>query len=238
MEEKISYSEAIEKVMLNNNYFAPLKLIYKEIWKYKDRKNLKGKTPEKTIQERVQRDKKFIKIGLGVWALTEHLNKLPKKYVPKSEKERAHSKIQGMLLEIGNSKKEVENTYTNDKKFIFQGKPLKNLSTIDKIPPFTYKKIIEESVRYFDVIWFNKRGFPEKIFEVEDTTNFRNAFTKFMELQDFVSGFICVSREERKKKFDVEINKNSFEPINKGVKFRTYEGVKKEYNHSSYKSIL
>ena len=48
MKKEISYSEAIEKVMLNNNYFAPLKLIYKEIWKYKDKSNIKGKTPDRT----------------------------------------------------------------------------------------------------------------------------------------------------------------------------------------------
>lgn len=49
----MTYSEAIEQVMLKNGYFAPLKLIYKEIWNYKDKSEIVGKTPDMTIQERV-----------------------------------------------------------------------------------------------------------------------------------------------------------------------------------------
>ena len=64
-----TYSEAIEKVMLNNGYFAPLKLLYREIWKYKDKRKIVGLTPDNTIQERVQRDERFTKIGLGVIGL-------------------------------------------------------------------------------------------------------------------------------------------------------------------------
>ncbi|MBI2980521.1 MAG: hypothetical protein HYY41_06865 [Chloroflexi bacterium] len=41
---------SIEKVLLKNNYVAPLKKIYKEIVQYR---TLTGQTPFKTIQERV-----------------------------------------------------------------------------------------------------------------------------------------------------------------------------------------
>jgi len=191
----LTYSEAIEKVMLNNGYFAPLKLIYKEIWKYKDISKIKGKTPDNTIQEEVQRKEKFTRIGLGVYALTDYLDKLPKDEQPKSEQkkiERKHSIIQGMLLEIGNNKKDVSDTYTNDKSWIFQGKKLGNLSTIENIPYFTYEDIINNSARFIDVIWFNKRRFPFSFFEVEHSTDFRDALTKFCELQDFYAKFYCV----------------------------------------------
>lgn len=127
MDKNLTYSEAIEKVMLKNGYFAPLKLIYKQIWNYKDRSKLKGKTPDFTIQERVQRDERFTKIGLGVYALTSYIHLLPKPTEPQNEKEkkiRVHSEIQGMLLEIGNSKKDVVDTYTNDKNCLFGNKSL------------------------------------------------------------------------------------------------------------------
>ena len=65
MQKDLSYTEAIEKVMLDNGYVAPLKLIYKEIWNYKDKSKVTGKTPIDTIRERVQRDKKFTRVGLG-----------------------------------------------------------------------------------------------------------------------------------------------------------------------------
>ena len=67
---EITFSEAIEQIMLNNGYLASLQHIYKEFSKYRV---LTGKTPFKTIQERVQRDKRFTLIGLGLYAITEFL---------------------------------------------------------------------------------------------------------------------------------------------------------------------
>ena len=75
----LTYSEAIEQVMRNNGYFAPLKLLYKEIWNYKDKSKIIGKTPDFTIQERVQRDPRFTRIAKGVYALTEFLEQVEKK---------------------------------------------------------------------------------------------------------------------------------------------------------------
>lgn len=232
---QMTYSEAIEQVMLNNGYIAPLKLLYKEIWKYKDKSEIVGKTPHMTIQERVQRDKRFTRIGLGVYALTEFLDKLPKDTIPKNEKEiteRKHAIIQGMLLEIGNHQKDISDTYTNDKKWIFGNKTLGSLATLQKVPLFTFQNIIEDSVSFADVIWFNERNFPQVIFEVEHSTDFRDAFIKFMELQDFQTRFYCVSEENRREKFEKEINKSAFSPINNRVKFITYNQVENDYNQA------
>ncbi len=74
----LTYSEAIEKVMRNNNYFAPLKLLYQDIWNYKDKSKIVGKTPDFTVQERVQRDPRFTRIAKGVYALTEFLEQVEK----------------------------------------------------------------------------------------------------------------------------------------------------------------
>ncbi|NJM54408.1 MAG: hypothetical protein HC846_14140 [Blastocatellia bacterium] len=74
----LTYSDAIEQVMLHNGYFAPLKLLYKEIWNYKDKSKIVGKTPDFTIQERVQRDPRFTRIAKGIYALTEFLEKVEK----------------------------------------------------------------------------------------------------------------------------------------------------------------
>ncbi|MDR3228054.1 MAG: hypothetical protein LBT53_01385 [Puniceicoccales bacterium] len=232
-EENMTYSNAIEQVMLHNNYVAPLKLLYKEVWNYKDISKIKGKTPIATIQERVQRDNRFTKIGLGVYALTDKLDLLEKQKIPKTEKERTitrHGEMQGMLLEIGNSRKEVQETYTNDKKFVFQNKTLGSLATLQIVPPFTYEKIIRESATFTDVIWFNERLFPSKIFEVENSTDFRDAFVKFMELQDFTTEFVCVSPSGRKTKFDREIDKNAFRPIRDRIRFLSYEEIENDYN--------
>jgi hypothetical protein len=241
MKEDMTYSEAIEQVMLHNGYIAPLKLIYKEIWNYKDKSKVRGLTPDMTIQERVQRDKRFTRIGLGVYALTEYLQKLPKNEIPKNEqdkKDRRHAAIQGMLLEIGNHQKDIFDTYTNDKKWIFDNKTLGSLATLQKVPPFTYQHIVDDSVTFADVIWFNERKFPQVIFEVEHSTDFRDAFIKFMELQDFQTRFYCVSDDNRREKFEKEKAKSAFSAISRRVDFLTYEQVENDYERAIKKSFI
>ena len=227
--------------MLKNGYFAPLKLIYKEIWNYKDKSEIVGKTPDMTIQERVQRDKRFTRIGLGVYALTDYIDRLPKTEIPKTkqaEKERKHARIQGMLLEIGNHQKDISDTYTNDKKWIFENKTLGSLATIQKVPLFTFQNIIEDSISFVDVIWFNQRQFPQVIFEVEHSTDFRDAFIKFMELQDFQTRFYCVSDIGRREKFEKEKSKAAFSAINNRVKFLTYEQVENDYEKAIKQNFI
>ena len=72
----LTYSEAIEQVMISNGFFAPLKILYEKIWDYKDKSKIIGKTPNMTIQERVQRDPKFTRIGKGVYALSSFLDRV------------------------------------------------------------------------------------------------------------------------------------------------------------------
>lgn len=234
----MTYSEAIEKVMIDNYGFAPLKLIYQNIGKYRQKT---GQTPDNTIQERVQRDDKFIRIELGVYALAEYSNKLPKAIKPKNKAEkkaREHASIQGMLLEIGNYKQGISGTYTNDKKWVFGKQKLGNIATLKKVPPFTYKNIIEQSVKFADVIWFNERDFPNSIFEVEHSTDFSRALIKFVELQDFMVKFCCVAPENRKNKFNRELNKSAFNAVANRVQFRTYQQIENDYQHTLKETYL
>ena len=242
MEKDLTYVQAIEQVMLANGYVATLKLLYEKIWEFKDKSKLKGRTPDYTIMERVQRDDKFTKIGLGVYALTAYLGELNAQAQvllgSQPEEDRLHAKIQGMLIEIGNAKRDVEYTYTNDKKWIFENKTLGSLATLKDVPLFTYENIIKDSVRFADVIWFNKRGFPSKIFEVEASTDFRDAFIKFSELQDFNSAFCCISDEKKRAKFTKEIQKVAFEPIKNRCQFFSYEEIENDYKIALMKPFL
>lgn len=236
----ITFSEAIEKVMLENGYYAPLKLIYREFEKHRP---FSGLTPLKTIQERVQRDKRFTRIGLGVYALTEYLDKLPQAVPPKTTTEKAvqrHAAIQGMIIEIGNM--EGFDTYTPDRSKAFDNKELGNIATLKDFPSFTYDRIIR-SVKFVDVAWFNERGFPEKVFEVEDSTDFRGSLVKFAELQDFNTSFNLVASSERKIKYEREVSKNAFANILNRCHFVNYSEVEKYYNaslnyHKVSKSII
>lgn len=224
---EITFSEAIEKVMFANSYFASLQHIYKEFPKYRA---LTGKTPFKTIQERVQRDSRFTRIGLGVYALTEFLHKIQKPEVPEKKKEKVefqHARIQGMLLEIGEQRE--YGTYTLDKRKTFDGKMLGLITSINECPRFTFSHIIEESVKFIDVVWFNQRKFPSHVFEIEHSTNFRDALIKFTELQDFTTKFFLIAPEQRLGKFKTEIAKRAFEPIASRCNFRTYQNIEQYY---------
>lgn len=229
MNEETTFSEAIEQVMLHNGYYAPLKLIYKEFENYRQ---FSGLTPLKTIQERVQRDKRFARIGLGVYALTRYLDKLPQIITPKTTSEKTnqrHSSVQGMIIEIGNM--EGFDTFTPDKNKVFANKELGNIATMREFPLFTYEKIIQ-SVKFIDVAWFNERGFPEKIFEVEDSTDFRGSLVKFAELQDFNTSFNLVASAERKTKYDREVSKTAFANIISRCHFVNYSDIEEYYNAS------
>ncbi len=73
MKPQLTYSEAIARVLEDNGGAAHLSYIYEHLETYR---KMTGKTPEKTIQERLQRDERFTRIGRGIYALTEVLSKL------------------------------------------------------------------------------------------------------------------------------------------------------------------
>ena len=230
--KQLTWSEVIEQVMLNRGYFATLKQLHEEAPKLK---TFIGKTPDRTINERGQRDKRFTKIMPGLWALSEYLNKLPDHLNPKiekSEQEKAtisHALIQGYLIEIGNMK--GYSTFTPDKNGLFLDKRLADIISIQSCPEFTYDRIIQH-VEYIDVIWFNQREYPSNVIEVEHSTNFRNSFLKFLELQDFATKMTIVAPTERREQFGREIIRTTFETINRRVNFISYDDVEKMYSTS------
>lgn len=223
---EMTFSQAIEQIILDNGYLASLRHVYKEFPKYR---TLTGRTPFKTIQAIVQRDPRFKRIGLGIYALTEYLDKLPTSPKPQSkeqQKEQTHYSIQGMLLEIGNM--EGFGTYSPNKNAIFDNKPLKQIMTFSEFPNFTYPTIIQ-SVRFIDVLWFNDRGFPKRAFEVEITPQFRNSLLKFSELSDFYTTFCFIAEAENQDKYYREISRAVFREIKGRCSFKTCDQVRDMY---------
>lgn len=225
--EQTTFSDAIEQVMLDHGYYAPLQLIYGEFAKFRPPT---GKTPLKTIQERVQRDKRFTRIGLGVYALTEYLDKLPHAPQPQTlieERGKVHTAIEGMIIEIGNM--EGFRTYCPDKSKVFENKRLGSLLTLQEVPVFTYPQIVH-TARFIDVIWFNELGFPEKAFEVEDSTDFRGSLVKFAELQYFNMTFHLIATVNRRTKFEREVARLAFSRISDRCRFVNYADVARVYD--------
>jgi len=206
-ENWLTFSDAIEQVLLHNGYYAPLSIIYKEFEKYR----LKTwKTPDKTIQERVQRDKRFTKIWYWVYALTEYLHLLPQEKEVKTKKqktERMHSRIQWMLIEIGNM--EGFDTYTPDVNGIFDNKEINlTLKENDFFETASEIKFNSMFLDYFPIKYrnFSKMFVPLKITSLGVTnvdfgfTTLDNVSVKILEFSKFKL------IEFRKKEFRIAID--------------------------------
>lgn len=185
--------------------FATLSQLNKNV----DVRNWKTKTPSATIRRIVQNEKYFFKIKPGLWALNNYKEKLPsdislliaeqKKNFDK-EKKYTHYYYQGIISEIG--KLNQFNSYipAQDKNKPFLNKTLKDVTSLTTLPQFTFLPIIK-SIKSIDVVWLNKRQYPSAVFEVENSTNFKNSLTKFYELIDFSTDMIIVSDAIRYRQF-------------------------------------
>ncbi len=101
-----TWSDAVERAIVQLGYFATLKQIYEIAPTFK---RFEGVTPHKTINERVQRDKRFYKILPGLYGLVNHLDKIPLEYQPDDVLER---QIESEVTEseIKNTSKIIQQT--------------------------------------------------------------------------------------------------------------------------------
>jgi len=107
-------------------------------------------------------------------------------------------------------------------------KTLGEVRTLAEIPPFSYPKFVQRSST-IDVIWFNQRGMPNSLFEVESTADIKNSLGKYSDLQDFYTRMLIVADKARKEEFKSIIDGTSFEAIKKRVQFLDYDSLVKQY---------
>ena len=148
-----------------------------------------------------------------------------------------HSYYQGLLLEIGNLKKMDTFIPNQDKNKNFINKKLGDLRSLEKVPKFSYPKIVNRTST-IDVIWFNNRfsddkevKLPHSFFEVEHSTDIQNSLLKYNDLQDFYTEMFIVADEIRKKEFEKKIRYSAFKDlkVNNRVKFLSYNRLVELY---------
>lgn len=228
-----TWSDAIEEVIRRNNNVATLKTLHEYAPSiYAEHNVIKGLTPHKTIDERVQRDKRFYKLVPGLYTLVATLNNLPKEINPSTQtveqKENlTHVSMQALLLQLGQFYR--YQTYTPDRKKDYIKQKLGDLASLQEFPKFTYERIISRT-RNIDVSWFNDRGMPSRVFEVENSTDIKNGLSKFMELIDFKTSMFVVAPSRRENEFKNILDQPTFKPIEKQVHFWNYEKVEKLFN--------
>lgn len=213
--------EAVIEAMRANGGFATLGHLYKEALKIPN-VTWRTKTPFKTINRIVQDPKYFFRIRPGLWALLEAKDRLPADVAAKPKPETDHTYYQGLLVELGNLKKQHTFVPAQDRGKAFMGHLLGDVITLPEIPPFTYADIVRRAAAV-DVIWFNDRKFPSEFIEVENTTDMNGAFLKFVLLDAFYSTFRVVAPAAREREFDSKRAHPSFASVARRTVFTSYD---------------
>ena len=196
---------------------------------YKDALKMPGvewgtKTPFKSINRIVQNPNYFYRIRPGLWALLDAKGRLPADVAQRPNRESDHTYYQGLLVELGNLRKQHTFVPKQDRGKPFLGKPLGCLVTLDDIYPFTYPEVVRRAAAV-DVTWFSERRFPSEFIEVENTTDMHGALLKFVTLDAFYSTFRVVAPSARKSEFESKLSHPSFASVAKRTKFATYDAV-------------
>jgi hypothetical protein len=141
-----TWSDAIEEVIRRNYNTATLKMLHQEAPAiYAQHNEIKGLTPHKTIDERVQRDKRFLKLVPGLYTLVNKIDDLPANLNPKTQtveqKENlTHTSIQALLLQLGQFYE--YQTYTPDRIKKYVNQKLEDFASLSEFPKFTYDRIV------------------------------------------------------------------------------------------------
>ncbi|MEA2089088.1 MAG: hypothetical protein U9O55_04625 [Patescibacteria group bacterium] len=218
--------EAVIKTMKESGGFATLGFLNQNV----DISDWKTKTPFASIRRIVQDDRFFFKIRPGLWALKIYKNKLPENIFPAKkiskikQEEFNHSYYQGLLVEIGNLKKQETFVPYQDKNKKYLEKSLSEITTIKKFYNFTYEGLLRSAITV-DVVWFNERKMPSNFFEIEHSTNIKNSLGKFVQLQDFHTKFYIVADIARKREYDDKLKLSMFKQVQDRVNFIDYESL-------------
>ncbi|MBI3112521.1 MAG: hypothetical protein HYZ01_13215 [Ignavibacteriales bacterium] len=192
----------------------------------------KTKTPFASIRRIVQVSGYFFRIRPGLWALTEYRDKLPPEIMPgakrpaREQTEFGHSYYQGLLLEIGNLRKLQTHVARQDKNKRYLDRILGDVASMKQVPPFGFPNAVRKASSV-DVVWFNDRNMPHSFIEVEHSTDINNSLLKFLELQDFHSGFFIVADKARSREFQSKLLSPAFKDIKRRTTFFDYERTSK-----------
>jgi len=227
--------EAVIQVMEENGGYATLSFLYQTALDVEGCE-WQTRTPFASIRRIVQDERFFFKIKPGLWALKSYKAKLPAYMVKQGDgrskevQQFNHTYYQGMIIELGRLRDFKTYVPAQDKGKKFLGRErLGDMAHMTAMPAFTYKRIIDRT-KSIDAVWFNGRGLPDTVFEVEHSTDIRNSLSKFVELQDFRTAMLIVADERRHREFERLLQYHVFEPIWGRVGFLNYETLTKQHS--------
>lgn len=140
--------------------------------------------------------------------------------IPKKIKISDHEGAEYYLLELGRRLGFI--TYTTDQSKVFDNQKLGDVAILKEIPPFAGERDIG-SAKEIDVIWFGEDENPKYCFEVEHTTDIVRGLNRLAQLQHLYVKFFIVAPEERRSKFESEMEKYPYRRMRDRYRFISYD---------------
>ena len=131
----------------------------------------------------------------------------------------SHDAAEYYILELGKILGYL--TYTVDQSKTFNGQKLGDVALLKQIPAFAGERDLI-SAREIDVLWFGDDENPKLCFEVEHTTDIVHGLNRLAQLQHLYSKFFIVATEDRRGKFNIEMQKYPFRGMKDRFGFISY----------------
>lgn len=174
----------------------------------------------------------FIDLDCYIWFI--FIKKLPKRKRGKSKEKvktimrkpeqlvkiESHPDGEYYLLKLGEMLGYI--TYTADKKAKSNNLKLGDVAIATELPPFAGDRDMN-SARTIDVIWFGEDENPRYCFEVEHTMDIQRSLNRLYQLKHFNVSFFVVSPEDKRNKFESEMNKSPFRNCKDRFRFISYD---------------
>jgi len=225
--------EAIKRLMDDNGGVASWKYIYDNIEKYYPA----AKSPQEwqaglrgVLYREIKNNKNFKQIGFGTFAVREYEQEKQIAEI-KQDKDRMHSYIEGIIVELGNY--ERFDTHCADPTAEFQKNIfIDQLTTVKDFPVFTYPEI-NKIARRIDVIWFNKKGykFPKRVIEVVDSIGtLGESLNRMYQLKEFRAEFLVLYPENHQLKIEQMIEREPYSILKDRFVVKNYDDIINYYN--------
>lgn len=134
----------------------------------------------------------------------------------------SHEAAEYYLLQIGKMLGYIPYTTASDQSKTYNGKRLGEIALLKDIPAFAGERDLN-SARNIDVIWFGDDENPKLCFEVEHTTDITGGLNRLSQLQHLRAKYFIVANEERRNKFEIEMQKFPFRRMKEYFGFISYD---------------
>lgn len=139
----------------------------------------------------------------------------------------SHEKAEEIVLKLGKMLGYTPYLTKSDRNKIEDKELLNEIYT--EIPDFTGERD-KSSAREIDVIWFDESENPKFCLEIEHSTDVTKGLSRLSQLKQFDVKFVIVAPEEKRNKFETEMEKWPYRQMQDKFKFVSYKELIEIYD--------